>query len=114
MKKVLFDESKNIILYYDNLVLYYQEILDIIIDYFNYSISKKLKYRKMYNSNFKEIFDTIDWIETNFKNHDFDQVDVFFTIYYDIQKCDNLQDIKNLFVNYNFSIFDNCDFHNFI
>lgn len=113
-KKVTFNENKNIILYYDNFILYYQEILDIIMNYFFYGITKKIKYRKIYDYNFKEIFDTIDWIDSNYKDQEFDQIDVFFTIYYDIKKFSNFTDIKNTFINYDFAIFNNCGFHNFI
>lgn len=114
MKKVSFDENKNSTVYYENFNLFYQEILDIIINYFTDSIKKKIKYRKHYNYNFKEVFDTIDWILFNYKNKEFDEIDVFFTVFEDIKKYNDLQNIKKHFINYDFSIFNKCEFNNFI
>lgn len=111
-KKVSINEKKNKIFYIDNL-LYHQEILDIILDYFTNPLKKRIKYRKIFDPKFKEIFDTIEWIELNFKDKEFDQLDVFFTIYYDIQPCHNLNDIKNKFIHYDYNIFKQQDFHNF-
>ena len=112
MKKVSFNESKNTIFFYDD-CLYTCEILDIIMNYFTSSIRIKLRYRNMYDSQFKEIFDTIEWIERNYKNEEFDEYDVMFTIFAELKNYDNFNDIKNTLLNYDFNVFNKCSFHNF-
>lgn len=108
MKKVVFNEKKNII--YNSIdLLYTQEILDIILNFFTYSIRKRIKYRNIYDSKFKEIFDKIEWIEQIFKNEEFDDFDVFFTIFDNLEENDNFNDIKNYIINYDYNIF----FYNF-